>query len=657
LRLTHSTDYRPDIDGLRAIAVIAVVGFHAFPEIFPGGFVGVDVFFVISGYLITAILISEIETGRFSLLRFYERRARRILPALALVIVACLPLAWWLLPPTEMRQFGESAIATALFVSNIFFWNQSGYFDSAAELKPLLHTWSLAVEEQFYILFPITLAFLMKAGRQRATMALVGLAGLSFLLSVSLVKEQPSAAFFLLPTRAWELLLGSVCAFGLPAGAHLRSRMAPAGAWLGLALVTLSVFMLDRSTPTPGWPILLPTVGAALIVCCGGARGMVGDLLGGRLLVSIGLVSYSLYLWHQPLLVFFRISGFQDVPLAHLWLFAVLGTLSYLSWRFVEIPFRSSTTLSTKGALVPTAAAFTAVVCFGITSSATHGFTERTRFAAQALLDAPVTRFTPCEPQMLDEAPTLRYCYGTDPSPTALVIGDSHADDKFVGIQRALPEFKWRMLGNHSCPPLYRTSFTASDGTECTARMAKIFDYVAASPDVKLVVLAFSHAYALDSYVAAGHISKGLDPSTVKIEVQEMPGLAKDKAFYQGLSQTVDFLSDRGIRSVVLIDVPELPFFPLACVNSPASCKQPREDVAERQMLIRAQLQILADRYPASATFDPLPIFCDQKSCSALKDGRSLYRDSDHLGLYGSLVFGEAFARWYRASPTISATP
>ena len=331
--------YRSDIDGLRAVAVVPVILFHAGFAGFEGGFVGVDVFFVISGYLITGILIGELATGTFSIARFYERRARRILPALFVVMAACLPFAWLWMLPSQMKEFGQSIVATLLFSSNVLFWRQDDYFSASAELQPLLHTWSLSVEEQFYLIFPILLLVLWRFGRRQALISLVILAVLSFLVSEWASHRLPTANFFLAPMRAWELLAGAICAMvsaRRPFGSSSVLSIA------GLAMIIGAILVFDGDTPFPGVYALVPVTGAALILLFAGHDSLTARLLSRAPLVGLGLISYSAYLWHQPLFAFARIRSLTEpepVLMAALSGFSIV--LAYLTWRFVERPFRS----------------------------------------------------------------------------------------------------------------------------------------------------------------------------------------------------------------------------------------------------------------------------------------------------------------------------
>lgn len=333
--------YRPEIDGLRALAIIPVILFHAGLNTFSGGFVGVDVFFVISGYLITQLLLADHWQGRMSLARFYERRARRILPALLAVTLLFSPLALLLMAPWQAAHFGRSVLALTLFGSNFYFWKNTGYFAPEADTQPLLHTWSLAVEEQFYIGFPLLLMVLLRWGRRTALLALLALTVASLLLAQWQLEQAPAAAYFLLPARAWELLLGVLLAL-LPRPAARAGRSASWLAAMGLVLVGAAIVRFDRHTPHPGVYTLVPTLGAALLIRYASPANPVGRLLGGRLPVGIGLLSYSAYLIHQPLFAFARLMHGAALPLPFaLGLALLVLPLAYLSWRFIETPGRT----------------------------------------------------------------------------------------------------------------------------------------------------------------------------------------------------------------------------------------------------------------------------------------------------------------------------
>ncbi|MDF1821884.1 MAG: acyltransferase family protein [Alcanivoracaceae bacterium] len=333
--------YRKEIDGLRAVAVLPVMLFHAGVSGFSGGFVGVDVFFVISGYLITTILLEERADGRFSLLGFYDRRIRRILPALYFVMFCSIPAAWYLMLPDDLENFGQSLVSTTLFSNNILLWITSDYFQLEAEFKPLLHTWSLAVEEQYYIVFPALLALLWRYGRRHlfAALALVAIASLAAAEMAS--RFWPQAAFYLIPFRAWELMAGALVAIHFlkhPGKTFANGPLALAG----LVLILASVVLYDSGTPFPGVYALVPVLGTVLFIVYGSTGTLAARVLSLRPMVLVGLMSYSLYLWHQPMLAFMRISSLAEPGALKVAAFLASScVLGWFSWRYVEAPFRN----------------------------------------------------------------------------------------------------------------------------------------------------------------------------------------------------------------------------------------------------------------------------------------------------------------------------
>lgn len=336
--------YRPEIDGLRALAVVIVVLFHAGVPWFSGGYVGVDVFFVISGYLITGILLREIRAGSFSYRAFYERRARRILPALLAVLSATLPLAYATMLPEQLESHAAAMLTVFSAVSNVWFWRTSGYFGETAELQALLHTWSLSVEEQFYLFFPLVLTTLLRWRKgRRLVLGLVMLALVSFAVAQWGILRSPVAAFYLIVTRAWELMAGALLASSRFGERGFSRRAAnECGAVVGMVAIVASTFLFDSRTPFPGWPALLPVAGTVLLIATARPGGAMTRLLALRPVVFVGLVSYSLYLWHQPLMVFARLG--LEAHDGDAWLLgagAISLPLAALSWWLVEQPFRS----------------------------------------------------------------------------------------------------------------------------------------------------------------------------------------------------------------------------------------------------------------------------------------------------------------------------
>ena len=372
-------NYRSEIDGLRAFAVLPVILFHADFGFFSGGYIGVDIFFVISGYLITSIIVSDLEDNRFSILKFYLRRARRLLPALYLVMLSSIVIAWLWLPNGDMKSFSQSIVSSTLFSSNILFWLQSGYFDTSAELKPMLHTWSLAVEEQYYFLVPVLLVCLWKFGKIAYLLsALAILSVASLLCAAHFVELYPNSAFFFLHTRFWELGIGAVLAVLIRNRKtmeveHWRGNIL---SFIGFIAIVLSVFLFDRTTPTPSFYTLIPTIGTALIIAYAVPNTVVNNILRWKPIVFIGLISYSLYLWHQPVIAFARHRFLGDISDITVYLFPLIFALAYFSWRFVEKPARSAS-FSNVVFIPLTIMTSLLLLAFGVFGHQTSGFKNR----------------------------------------------------------------------------------------------------------------------------------------------------------------------------------------------------------------------------------------------------------------------------------------
>ena len=454
-----SDRYRPDIDGLRAIAVLLVVWFHAFPEAIPGGFVGVDIFFVISGFLITGILVRELDQQRFSLLGFYMRRIRRIFPALIVVLAVTLVLGWLWMLPAAYAQLSADVFASAAFVSNIALLLQSGYFDIESGKKPLLHLWSLGIEEQFYLFWPL---ILMLATRLRlrilAVASVIGIA--SFALNVALIGSDPVATFYLPFTRAWELLAGAALACGWN---QLRQTSAASNwrAAIGLLLIAAAAGVLDSKSAFPGWWAVLPVAGATLLLSAPAAWGC-RHLLSSPAMVRIGLISYPLYLWHWPLLVFFGIIKFAPLTLLERALIVGLSfALAWLTYRFVEIPFRFGRPSRLRIAGLCSGMALVALAGGVIVEG--RGFDFRLppeiRDMTEVRTDSSKWRFHQCLLDLGHEMSFADSCVDRNRRPLILIWGDSTAGALLPGLRKAQDthDFGIAQLTSSSCIPALNT--------------------------------------------------------------------------------------------------------------------------------------------------------------------------------------------------------
>jgi peptidoglycan/LPS O-acetylase OafA/YrhL len=464
--------YRPDIDGLRAIAVISVVTFHAFPGCLPGGFVGVDIFFVISGFLISSIVFSNIEQGHFSILSFYNKRIRRIFPALVLVMLTSFVFGWFSLLQDEFEKLGEHLVAGAAFVSNFALKRESGYFDSSAELKPMLHLWSLAIEEQFYIFWPLLLVLVWKykLGFLRVTAVI---AAVSFSLNVYLVGVNPTSAFYFPFSRFWELMVGGVLAYRSIHCGKLLQKPANALAFIGITLLLCGFVLINRNRLFPGFWALLPSIGAYCIIAAGPDAWLNKNVLSARLAVWFGLISYPLYLWHWPVFSFAKIVLGELDSILRLALVGLSIMLAYATYRFIELPLRFG-----GGALRPIAlvcslilvafAGFSSILADGYPG---HGFrdSDRTAFSEHFDNRAPDLKYLVRE-QIVEknrekcnfyDIPSFLKGRGTrvplaaidddcvTPSPAAkhtiFLWGDSHSSQLYFGLKNNLPT-GWEIL-------------------------------------------------------------------------------------------------------------------------------------------------------------------------------------------------------------------
>ena len=654
--------YRRDIDGLRALAVLPVMLYHAGIPFFTGGFIGVDVFLVISGFLITSILLKDLSDDKFSLAGFYERRGRRILPALTAVVLFCVAASIYLSPPGTLRSFARSVLWLSFFSSNILFKSEFGYFDAAAHTKPLLHTWSLSVEEQFYVFFPILLFVGWKYARNHIGKALTGLAILSLITSWFGLKHDPSAAFYYIHYRAWELALGCLLAFSLHPAVRFRLPELPpavreALAGLGLAGILLPVFLYTHQTAFPGLAALPPCLGTFLLLWTNAnGQTFVGKFLSTQPAVSVGLLSYSLYLWHWPLLVFVMLHKGEALTS---WESAcILGASIPISWfsvRFIERPFREKRLLPTrKQVLACSATVLVLTGLVGLAISRPKSPIQAVRSTTASLLEDPRPNgyaFPNTQYWDVAEGGVKLLSIGDLSKPGILVIGDSLADH-WVTAMAACAEknnVTVHLQSVSNCLPLidtYNPEAEVKYKLPTRARNAS-FGRIADQVPLKHVVLAGSWKPYLDSETSLYPLFTLRVGNNRASTVAQRQSMIADQ-----LDKTIRFFNARGCKVWIMLPPPEFPYnVPLklaALVRSQTPVSEsfiPRDDALERRRATHEFLATVVSKHKETeaAFLDPFEYFCRDGMCITVEDNHSLYIDNAHLSYHGSLHGSNVF--------------
>jgi peptidoglycan/LPS O-acetylase OafA/YrhL len=650
---SHSISYRSDIDGLRALAILSVVFFHAFPKLLPGGFIGVDIFFVISGYLITSILLKDIQAGTYSIKTFYARRVRRIFPALSVVLLFCLALGWVVLTAVEYRSLGKHAAGGAGFIANFMFWKEAGYFDAAGDTKPLLHLWSLGIEEQFYIVWPLLLYFFAKRSWNVLSMILV-VALLSFGLNVWQVVSNPSAAFYSPLGRSWELALGAFLAYQALRPAQVltsiieRYRGLLSG--LGLVMVVIGFVVINESRAFPGWWALLPALGSALLIASG-PHGFVNRfVLSQRIFVWVGLISFPLYLWHWPLLSFARIIASETPSVDVRFVLVVLSiVLAALTYYLIEKPIRRS---SSKRPLIKGLSILMLCLCIaGAFVYKTKGVKAR----HPGLLNADPTSLTmgadrkqwanecgiPMEAKLI-----LKSCYSPkDQKATYAVWGDSKGEAVFYGLAREAfnqDSPRWMMIGN-SIPML--GDIPRFKGRNA-AKNQYVIDALVANKELEAVMF----APAARSIFSLGEVYS-------KDDLDKSPLF--DEGIY-GIGNAIKALEKAGKKVIFLVDHPGFPD-PKSCISGGLTksdflnqflfrkenslCSMTYEQHMYTNERYRLFVNKLQENHPSLIVYDPTNLVCDvaRNHCGIAKDGQFLYSYGDHYSDYGNSMVAKDF--------------
>ncbi|MCF5050775.1 acyltransferase family protein [Pseudomonas syringae] len=623
--MSSHPQYRPDIDGMRALAVMAVVIYHAFPTLIPGGFIGVDVFFVISGYLITGILLKNLASGRLDIFDFYARRAKRIFPALSLVLLFCVVFGWFFLFDSEYRKLGKHVASGAGFVANLTLWSESGYFDAAAELKPLLHLWSLGVEEQFYLAWPLVLWLGWKF-RKTSLIVIPALAIASFYLCVTKVSSDPVEAFYSPLTRFWELAFGGILSY-----LHIHRRVSRAARpqWISeisaigaLMLLAGGFAIIDASKPFPGMLAAVPVAASLLLI--GPAEGsMVTRLvLANRFAVWIGLISFPLYLWHWPLISLATILK-GEFPSAEYRRYAVLAAilLAWLTYKFVEKPIRFS-----QRSIVPKGLAALVLVigCSGylVYKGAAVEIKGPNEIAAEygqkKFFDYLAGNYQVCSEASIRET-ALTYdgrirCMQSKPGPNVdlAIIGDSHAEHLFNGIANSLPDLNVAYYIKASAPFVGNTDFK------------EIYEFLERPGSPKKVMIAVHWIKRMDQISKNSSLEKEVLASVQKL-------LANGKDVY------------------LVDDTPRFPVEPKKCLIKARvqkhACSVPISEAKREFDAYEGTLLNVLRREPRIKYVPINQYFCDSKRCSMTLNGRLLFRDKNHLNVSGSNYVGELLLR------------
>jgi len=640
--------YRKEIDGLRAIAVLPVILFHAGFSGFSGGYIGVDIFFVISGYLITSIILDEKNRGQFSIVNFYERRARRILPALSAVLLITTIAAFILMPADLLKSYSQSLVSVATFSSNVFFFLTSNYFSAAADEKPLLHTWSLAVEEQYYIFFPIMLTMLWFIGKKRLITLIVVLLAISLLFSQYLSHiEAVAANFYLIFSRAWELFFGSLIAFINLQSLSMQKWKKEAIGLSGLLLILYSIVFFDKHTPFPSFYTLIPVLGTCAIIIFSDSASYLGRFLSNKLLVAIGLISYSLYLWHQPLFAFLRLKTLGE-PQTILFIAAILLTFAFslLSYKYIERPFRNKAAIPRNTIFKYTTASIILILSIGLTGHFYNGFENR----FEKNLYTETIQFSPkrkeCHTEGSNYLKPNNACKYFADNITWASFGDSHTVEPAFALAKNLEHQNEGLLhlSFSGCPPALLFDVKLAG---CSSWVREALEHIENNNTIKNVLLGFRYsAFLFGDQLDLYPELPNQDPTDqfTNSSRNSMIGNARE-VYWNSLNEIITRLLQADKTIHLIYPIPELPAYiskgviPFSIFGTKTMLDLEKTTSSDyyfsRNDFIINKLDSLPYGHNLHA-IKPFEILCNSKHCPAVSDGKSLYFDDDHLSITGA---------------------
>lgn len=645
--------YRPDIDGLRAFAIISVLIYHTYPSALPGGFVGVDIFFVISGFLISSLLFQEQDQGSINILSFYQRRVKRIFPALSIVLISTYVFGWLSLMPDEFKDVGKHIAAGSSFTSNIALWSEAGYFDTRAHTKPLLHLWSLGVEEQFYIFLPLLLILIPSAPKYRFLYISTCMAT-SFIACIIFSTADPAANFYWPITRFWELLIGVMASLAHVAVSGKKTSNIKSA--IGCTLIIYAVFATDEHRPFPGYAALAPTLGTALVIMANPSAQINKIVLASRWMIWVGLISFPLYLWHWPIIAYLRIITPENFASLRPWAIALSIFLAWLTYRYVEIPFRKKPiTLKQSLFLIILMAT---IGLIGYNAHIRHGL--RFRVASSQIepewfaWPSSYENAIACRKKISNNE--LDYCNDNNEKSiltpgTTLIVGDSHANHFFPGLADKYTKAgkEILLLGKGGCAPIFDLEIYQNGSPQkCKSAINQALTIAENNNAVSTVVL--SARWPL--YINGTEF--GINDTNKKRQLSPDNSKTPDDQFdifLESLAITIKRLQAAHKRVAIISTTPEMGFNPKYCFGeikglvfqrrAKSTCAIERSAFIDRNNRTQTALEKIKSRYPSILIIEPSEAICKEHLCWAESDGKPLYRDEDHLSFFGSQLLAE----------------